>query len=324
MNTNNANNGKTEGQGGDNEGIIMMKGRPCDFFILIIEGRVEVTIGKEEHKFQEGPFSSFGEQMLEQSLTLFPGSPMLDTSGKGNNFSLSMHSSFSQEGRTVPHLRKTATQMHISPDRGGMRSVSVDAGTGLPLPHAKVPHWIPDYSLRALTDVIYLKVRRNTYMVAVKASKMNLSSSDSGGLKMKEEEIEDVLAKVTENDVDFLNRTPSMVMSPDKSGDWPIGAHGTPADSRRGSLRSSFSVMKSKIPWNQSREKSITSVDKPGKDEVIKEGMTNSAMVTSEENFQNVDKRNNSAEGKVMEDAADGAKVIEVRGNDNSKTDDQG
>ena len=141
---------------------------------------------------------------------------------------------------------------------------------------------------------------------------------------MTEGEIEDVLAKVTENDVDFLNRTPSMVMSPDKSGDWPIGAHGTPADSRRGSLRSSFSVMKSKIPWNQSREKSITSVDKPGKDEVIKEGMTNSAMVTSEENFENVDKRNNSAEGKVMEDAADGAKVIEVRGNDNSKTDDQG
>ena len=95
-------------------------------------------------------------------------------------------------------------------------------------------------------------------MVAVKASKMNLSSSDSGGLKMKEEEIEDVLAKVTENDVDFLNRTPSMVMSPDKSGDWPVGAHGTPADSRRGSLRSSFSGMK--IPLNQIREKSFTSV----------------------------------------------------------------
>ena len=59
-------------------------------------------------------------------------------------------------------------------------------------------------------------------------------------------------------------------------------------------------------------------MDKPGRDEVIKEGMTNSAMVTSEENFQNVDKRNNSAEGKVMEDVAEGAKVIEVRGNDNT------
>jgi hypothetical protein len=27
---------------------------------------VEVTIGKEEHKFIEGPFTTFGEQMLEQ------------------------------------------------------------------------------------------------------------------------------------------------------------------------------------------------------------------------------------------------------------------
>ena len=44
---------------------------------------------------------------------------------------------------------------------------------------------------------------------------MNLSSSDSGGLKMTEEELEDVLAKVTENDVDFLNRTPSMLMYPE-------------------------------------------------------------------------------------------------------------
>ena len=27
---------------------------------------MEVTIGKEEHKFIEGPFTTFGEQMLEQ------------------------------------------------------------------------------------------------------------------------------------------------------------------------------------------------------------------------------------------------------------------
>jgi len=30
------------------------------------QGRVEVTIGKEEHKFIEGPFTTFGEQMLDQ------------------------------------------------------------------------------------------------------------------------------------------------------------------------------------------------------------------------------------------------------------------
>jgi hypothetical protein len=31
-----------------------------------LKGRVEVTIGKEGHKFIEGPFNIFGEQILEQ------------------------------------------------------------------------------------------------------------------------------------------------------------------------------------------------------------------------------------------------------------------
>ena len=50
------------------EFVIMKKGKPCDFFVLVLEGRVEIKIGQEEHKFYEGPFSFFGDQMLEQAL----------------------------------------------------------------------------------------------------------------------------------------------------------------------------------------------------------------------------------------------------------------
>lgn len=52
----------------DAEFVIMRKGIPCDFFVLVLEGRVEIKIGQEEHKFYEGPFSFFGDQMLEQAL----------------------------------------------------------------------------------------------------------------------------------------------------------------------------------------------------------------------------------------------------------------
>ena len=52
----------------DDEFVIMKKGKPCDFFVLILGGRVEIKIGKEGHTFYEGPFSYFGEQMLEQAL----------------------------------------------------------------------------------------------------------------------------------------------------------------------------------------------------------------------------------------------------------------
>ena len=71
---NNNNKEEKEVKVDENEGVIMTKGKPCDFFVLVLEGRVEGTIGKEEHRFQEGPFAYFGEQMLEQA-ALVPSSP---------------------------------------------------------------------------------------------------------------------------------------------------------------------------------------------------------------------------------------------------------
>ena len=103
--------------------------------------------------------------------------------------------------------------------------------------------WIPDYTLKALTDVVYLKVRRNTYMVAIKASRM--AKSNQG---MPENDLSDVLAKVIEDDE--FGRTPS-IRSPDR---WEPGSMGrsntelnSATDFRRESIRSSFSAMKQKL-----------------------------------------------------------------------------
>ena len=176
----------------ENEGILMVKGKPCDFFILILEGRVEVTIGKEEHKFQEGPFSCFGEQMLEQAL-LLPASPHVTT----NNIQDTV---LAKNNINSNNLRKATTQTHISnSDVSGSTKRSVDS-----LPLAR-HGWTPDYSLRAVTDCMYLKIRKNTYMVAIKASRMNnMNSSEvDGNNVMKEHELEEYLKKITENDADF-------------------------------------------------------------------------------------------------------------------------
>ena len=85
-----------------------------------------------------------------------------------------------------------------------------------------------------------------------------------------------------DNDVDFSNQTPS-ILSPEKSGDWGIGLS-TPSDSRRESVRSSFSAMKSKFPWGQMRGKSSTSMDKSHKDDFW-DGMSNPAMATGDEDL---------------------------------------
>lgn len=43
---------------------IYQQGKPVDFFVMILEGRVEVTVGKENLVFEGGPFTYFGLQAL--------------------------------------------------------------------------------------------------------------------------------------------------------------------------------------------------------------------------------------------------------------------
>lgn len=48
--------------------LIYEQGKPADYFVLILEGRVEVTVGQEQLQFECGPFSYFGKQALVQSV----------------------------------------------------------------------------------------------------------------------------------------------------------------------------------------------------------------------------------------------------------------
>ena len=58
--------------------IIINKGKPIDFFVLIVEGRVEVNIGREELVFESGPFTYFGIQSLTNAIMdASPSSPSL-------------------------------------------------------------------------------------------------------------------------------------------------------------------------------------------------------------------------------------------------------
>jgi len=264
---------KQDGKKDDNEGIIMTKGKPCDYFLLVLEGRVQVTIGKEDHKFIEGPFTTFGEAMLNQAM-LMPSSPMVSDPQRGTTLSLSMHSSVNE---VVParSLRKTNTQVQLESGSASRRSGSVD--TALPPGSgSRSPPWVPDYTVKAITDVLYLKIRKATYLVALKASRMNNMNSETGGYN--ERELESALERVTEraDDNDEYNRRTPSLRSPDKSWDH---APETPQDMRRESLRSSLNMMKNRFFGNQMNGgRSSNSIDKAPKDDFW-DGMTNPALV---------------------------------------------
>jgi metal transporter CNNM len=46
----------------------MLQGKAVDYFVLILEGRVEVMVGKENMIFESGPFTYFGTQALIQNV----------------------------------------------------------------------------------------------------------------------------------------------------------------------------------------------------------------------------------------------------------------
>ena len=181
----------------ENEGILMTKGKNCDYFILMLEGRVEITIGKEEHKFQEGPFSCFGEQMLEQAM-MIPSSPFINNTN---------HQVVENNAKNTVsnNLRKINTQPHISSLDNKDINISKKQQSSDILPLNKQT-WTPDYSLRAVTDCVYLKIRKNTYLSLIKASRMNNMNSEMDGTYMKEQELEDYLKKITENDGEFTGK----------------------------------------------------------------------------------------------------------------------
>lgn len=48
--------------------VIFEQGKPVDHFVLILEGRVEVTVGQENLTFECGPFTYFGSDALSQNI----------------------------------------------------------------------------------------------------------------------------------------------------------------------------------------------------------------------------------------------------------------
>lgn len=114
----------------DPTNVIFQQGKPVDFFVLILEGRVEVTVGKEQLIFESGPFTHFGLQALTQNV-----------------------------GFDSPSQQQPLHQV-----MGSLQSLNMDAL----LRHT----FIPDYSVKALSDVVYLVIKRSLYLAAKRATLM--------------------------------------------------------------------------------------------------------------------------------------------------------
>lgn len=131
-----------------------------DFFVLILEGRVEVTVGKENLVFEGGPFTHFGLQALAPNV-----------------------------GFDSP-LQHQVAQNQVM---GSLQSLNMD----VMLRHT----FVPDYSVKALTEVVYLVVKRTLYLAAKRATLMEQSRRMG---EHSNEPFDDEVEKVFNRNANFI------------------------------------------------------------------------------------------------------------------------
>ncbi|XP_071569553.1 unextended protein isoform X1 [Temnothorax nylanderi] len=142
----------------DPAAIIYQQGKAVDYFVLILEGRVEVTVGKENMMFESGPFTYFGSQALTANIGI-------------------AESPTNANPQTV----------------GSIQSVNLDSM----LRHT----FIPDYTVRAVTEVFYVKVKRSLYLAAKRATLLERSQKDPlPGQEQFDDEVEKLLHSLEEDD----------------------------------------------------------------------------------------------------------------------------
>ncbi|XP_012989530.2 metal transporter CNNM1 [Esox lucius] len=118
--------------------FLYIRNKPVDYFVLVLQGKVEVEIGKEALRFENGAFSYYGMP------TLIPPQTTVNRLGS----------------------RSSGLNQSESVLSGGSVGQLSTGGGGL---------YIPDFSVRQLTDLQIIKITRNHYQNAVTATLMDSS-----------------------------------------------------------------------------------------------------------------------------------------------------
>lgn len=190
-------------------------GEVVDHFIMILEGRVSVICGREELNYEAGPFSYFGKSSLTitsatlDALGAQPARRMV-TSNKSvqpayelkQRQILSSYSSDEIARSTIHGSNLKIKQASILDDTktmGGQEHNAIGDET-YELNLVNPSKWvklkaslesiatserenlfIPDYTVRAISDIIYLKIGRQDYLSALRATLFEQSRASFGG-----------------------------------------------------------------------------------------------------------------------------------------------
>ncbi|XP_041957174.1 metal transporter CNNM2 isoform X2 [Alosa sapidissima] len=158
---------------------IYQRGKAVDYFILILQGRVEVEAGNENMMFETGPFSFYGVMALAFR------SPS-HTGGLNHSGSIS--------------LSERPENLAFS-------------GSNSQLNSPANPQYVPDFCVRALTDLQYAKITRSQYQNGLMASRLDSSpqspESSHVGLESAQTEAQEAAADETTSLLNDQNLLPT-------------------------------------------------------------------------------------------------------------------
>ncbi|TNM85939.1 metal transporter CNNM2 isoform X1 [Takifugu flavidus] len=179
------------------------RNKAVDYFILILQGRVEVEAGKEGIKFEAGPFSFYGMMALTASsvprslLHMVSRSESLAGSPENKSspwpFDLNLSDTLNRSNRTD--------------------AISQTLGSNNNQLNSFLQGYVPDYSVRACSDLQFIKITRQQYHNAVMASQMDKSSQTTDSEVTKSELTE--LHDAVETSVVFTSVTSTAGGNPD-------------------------------------------------------------------------------------------------------------
>ncbi|XP_043090911.1 metal transporter CNNM2 isoform X1 [Puntigrus tetrazona] len=153
------------------EHYLFHRNKPVDYFMLILQGKVEVEAGKEGMKFEAGAFSSYGMMALTASPV-----PL--------SLSLTFVVSRAESVAGSPENKSPPRSFGLNHSDSLNRSERIEAitpslGSSNHQLNAFLQIYVPDYSVRALSDVQYIKVTRQQYQNAIMASRMDKTPQSS-------------------------------------------------------------------------------------------------------------------------------------------------
>ncbi|KAF4112714.1 metal transporter CNNM4 isoform X1 [Onychostoma macrolepis] len=163
---------------------LYLRGKAVDYFILILQGRVEVEAGNENMMFETGPFSFYGVMALS--------APTLEFRSPSHIDGLNRSASLSNTDRPEP------------------QSIS---GSSTQLSSTAPPQYTPDFNVRALADLQFVKITRSQYQNGLVASRLDSSpQSPDSGHGLVDNNTTSALHPSSENMVTLADETTSLLI----------------------------------------------------------------------------------------------------------------